>query len=113
MALTLGILVRVRSASHTATIQEVLADPGKYEGKVVRLSGEASAVSPVSVRGFHVFRLTDDTGSIWVLTRQSAPQSGTQIRLQGRVGSGLEADLPVIGKVGVGPAAYFIEEKRL
>ena len=110
LALTAGILVLVRTAPHSATVQDVLSDPEKYYGGVVRLTGTASGISPVAVKGFRIFHLTDGTGSIWVITRQSAPQSGARIGVQGRVNTGIKADLPVIGGLSLG--TYFVEEKR-
>ena len=111
LALIAGILVLERNSAHSADVQQLLSDPGKYYGHVVRLTGTATAISPVAVRGFRVFHLTDATGSIWVITRQSAPPSGARITVQGRVNTGIKAALPWVGDLSYG--AYFIEEKRL
>ncbi|WP_155834600.1 hypothetical protein [Leptolyngbya sp. PCC 6406] len=52
-------------------------------GSLVTIQGQVTHVAPFSVGG--LYQLTDDTGSVWVLTTETPPDLETMIRLQGQV----------------------------
>jgi hypothetical protein len=68
------------------TINELLADPGRYRNKEVRLSG--SVVSSYSVLGNGAYQLDDRTGRLWVVSSAGAPREGARVTVTGTVREG-------------------------
>jgi hypothetical protein len=109
LVLIAGVLVLMRTGTRTATVEKVLDNPGSYYGHLVRVEGTVSDDMP-GVPGFHVFRLDDGTGKVWVITRLSAPSSGARIEVEGHVETGAKTGIPIVGSITVG--TFMLEEKR-
>jgi DNA/RNA endonuclease YhcR with UshA esterase domain len=64
-------------------INELLDDPGRYEGKTVRIAGEVKE----SIGGFGVgaFQLNDGTGTLTVVTKAGSapPRVGAKVGVEG------------------------------
>lgn len=70
------------------TIADVKADPGRYSGKEVSISGTVS--SSFGALGQGAYEVDDGTGKIWVLTESGGvPGQGARVRVSGRVNSGI------------------------
>jgi hypothetical protein len=68
LALLIGAMVS--SACASRTINQVLADPGRYRDRQVKLSG--SVVDSYSLIGNGAYQIEDSTGRLWVACRERA-----------------------------------------
>jgi hypothetical protein len=81
LAAPLALLVLV-GCSGVTPINELLANPSKYEGETVRIEGEVTGgVGALGVGGYQV---RDETGTLTVISEVgNAPATGTRIRVEG------------------------------
>lgn len=75
------------------SIAEIERNPGRYADKEVIIVGVVKDSYGVTVPGTGirggVYKIDDGTGSIWVVTDNTVPGRGSEIGIQGRVGSGV------------------------
>ena len=70
------------------TIAKIEANPAKYSDKEVVVAGTVSnSFGVLSLGG--VYKLEDETGSIWVVTKRSVPSKGSQVGVRGKVQNGI------------------------
>lgn len=86
-----GLLVLLIGAVSTAacasrSINQVLADPGRYHDKQVKLSG--SVVDSYSMVGRGVYQLDDKTGRLWIVSDNGVPRRGARVNVKGTVREG-------------------------
>lgn len=86
------------------TAREIAAAPGQFEGKEVRIKGNARA--PVQLLGLRAFVLADETGEITVSTAGTLPAAGTEVVVKGIVKSAV-----IVGGKSIG--LHVEETKRL
>lgn len=67
-------------------IGDIAADTAAYEGKTVTVSGQVT--DSVSVLGYGAYELTDDSGSIWIIS-DNARSKGAEVEVTGKVQSGV------------------------
>ncbi len=81
--LFLSALLLVGSACRgTTPIGDLLADPGRYDGKTVRVAGEVTG--SVGALGRGGYRLDDGTGSLVVISENRAvPVAGATVGVKG------------------------------
>jgi len=66
----------------TTPIKTLLADPGKYDGHTVRISGEVD--KSIGALGFGAYEVKDGTGTIPVVTEGGgAPARGAKVGVEG------------------------------
>lgn len=67
----------------TKPIQELLDDPGRYDGKMVRIAGEVT--QSVGVLGVGGYQVNDGTGTLTVILPAggSAPRVGAEVGVEG------------------------------
>lgn len=65
------------------TINQLLAEPGRYADREVTVGGDV--VRSVSVLGRGAYQIDDGTGTVWVVTRRGAPRQGARVAVKGRV----------------------------
>jgi hypothetical protein len=75
------------------SINQVLADPGRYRDKQVTLSG--SVVDSYSFVGNGAYQIEDKTGKLWVVSNRGVPRKGAQVSVKGTVREGFS-----LGSVG-------------
>jgi hypothetical protein len=75
------------------SINQVLADPGRYRDKEVKLSG--SVVDSYSFVGNGAYQIEDRTGKLWVVSNRGVPRKGAQVSVKGTVREGFS-----LGSVG-------------
>ncbi len=75
------------------SINQVLADPGRYRDKEVKLSG--AVVDSYSVVGNGAYQIEDKTGKLWVVSNRGVPRKGAQVNVKGTVREGFS-----LGSVG-------------
>ncbi len=85
MILTAAAMATGACAS-TKTINELLADPGRYRDRTVQLSGEVVDSYSVANRG--AYRLKDDTGELWIVSDEGVPRRTAKVTVKGRVREG-------------------------
>ena len=68
------------------SINQVLADPGRYRDKEVKLSG--AVVDSYSFVGNGAYQIEDKTGKLWVVSNRGVPRKGAQINVKGTVREG-------------------------
>lgn len=75
------------------SIADIEANPSKYQNKEVAVAGVVQDsygvnIPLTNIRG-GAYKISDGTGSIWVVTENSVPAKGTQIGVKGRVQNGV------------------------
>ena len=90
MALTL-----MAAACGARSINQVLADPGKYRNDTVTVRG--TVAESASVMGKGAYRITDGDQGLWVVTSSGAPRRGARVDVTGRLQDGY--DLSAFGHV--------------
>mgnify|MGYP003581455134 CR=1 FL=1 len=87
VALLLLVIGAVSSAAcATRTINQVLADPGRYRDREVKLSG--SVVDSYSLVGNGAYQIDDSTGKLWIVSNGGVPRKGARVSVTGRVREG-------------------------
>jgi hypothetical protein len=67
-------------------IADISRDPGRYAGKDVTLTGNAT--NAFAVLGNGVYQLDDGSGTIWVFSQSGVPSAGVKVTVTGRVEQG-------------------------
>ena len=75
------------------SINQVLADPGRYRDKEVKLSG--AVVDSYSFVGNGAYQIEDRTGKLWVVSNRGVPRKGAKVSVKGTVREGFS-----LGSVG-------------
>jgi hypothetical protein len=89
------VLLALSMAGCVTTINQVLADPGKYRNKTITVGGTVD--QSASVLGKGGYRITDDGQSLWVVTSGGAPRKGARVEVKGRLQDGY--DLGGLGRI--------------
>lgn len=75
------------------SIADIEANPSKYQNKEVAVAGVVQDAYGVNVPFTNIrggaYKISDGTGSIWIVTENSVPAKGTQIGIKGRVQNGV------------------------
>jgi len=81
-------LVFLAACPQQVTIAEIKADPGRFSGKEVTISGNVT--SSFGALGQGAYEVDDGTGKIWVITESGGvPGQGARVRVSGRVSTGV------------------------
>ena len=75
------------------SINQVLADPGRYRDKEVKLSG--AVVDSYGFVGNGAYQIEDNTGKLWVVSNRGVPRKGAKVSVKGTVREGFS-----LGSVG-------------
>ena len=68
-------------------IKEIVANPGQFEGKEVKIKGKAS--DPVQVLSLRTFTVKDEGAEITVSTNGALPAAGADVAVKGNVKSAI------------------------
>ncbi len=75
------------------SIADIEANPSKYQNKDVAIAGTVQDSYGVNIPGTPIrggaYKISDGTGSIWIVTEQGVPTRGAQIGVKGRIGTGV------------------------
>jgi hypothetical protein len=75
------------------SIADIEANPGRYSDKDVAVAGTVQESYGINIPGTTIrggaYKISDGTGSIWIVTEDAVPAKGVQIGVKGRVGSGI------------------------
>jgi hypothetical protein len=98
-----GLLFVLAGCAGVTPIGELLDNSTRYDGKTVRVRGEAR--EGAGALGIGAYQLQDETGRITVVSdRGSAPRSGAKVEVKGRFESVFS-----LGRTGI---AVIREESR-
>lgn len=89
------VLALLTVACVARSINQVLADPGKYRNDTITVRGTVAESASVLGRG--VYRITDGNQGLWVVTNGGAPRKGARVNVTGRLQEGY--DLSGFGRV--------------
>lgn len=71
------------SSARTVSIRTLLDDPGRYDGKTVRVQGDVR--ESIGALGHGGYRIDDGTGTLNVYSeRGGAPREGARVGVEGR-----------------------------
>jgi hypothetical protein len=88
----------------TTSIQTLLSDPGKYDGKTVRITGEVQQA--IGALGYGAYEVKDNTATIPVVTEGGgAPARGANV--------GVEGTFRAAFTLGVESRAVIVEKRRV
>ena len=74
------------ACASTRTINQLLADPGRYRDDSVKLSGEVVDSYSVANRG--AYQIDDGTGRLWVISEHGVPRKSARVTVKGTVREG-------------------------
>ena len=104
LAVLAVVLAFVSCNTKTTSIKNLLADPGKYDGKTVQIRGQVE--QSVGALGFGAYEVKDATGTIPVVTQGGgAPSRGTEVGVQGTFRAAYT--------LGTSSRAVIVEQKRV
>lgn len=84
MLLASGFLVSC--AARSVTINELKADPGRYQDKSVSVSGTVTTSLGAAIVPVGLYTIEDGTGNISVLSQErGTPSKGARVRVKGKV----------------------------
>ena len=99
----LALSACMASQGHLLTIKTLLDDPTRYDGKLVRVTGDVGKA--VGVFGYGAYQLNDGTGTLNVVTKTGgAPREGAKV--------GVEGTFKAVFTLGSTTAAGLQETKR-
>lgn len=73
-------------AACATSVNQILADPSRYRDREVTVSGRVSESFSLGERG--VYRVSDDTGEIWVASDRGVPRNGAHVKVTGTIREG-------------------------
>ena len=82
----LASLLLTSCAARSVTINELKADPGRYQNKSVNVTGTVTTAFGASVVPVGMYTIKDETGEINVLARErGTPTKGAHLQVKGKV----------------------------
>lgn len=89
------VLALMAGGCAATSINQVLADPGKYRNDTITVRG--TVTESASLLGKGAYRIADGSQGLWVITNGGAPRKGARVNVTGRVQEGY--DLSRLGRV--------------
>jgi type 1 fimbria pilin len=89
------VLALMAGGCAATSINQVLADPGKYRNDTITVRG--TVTDSASVLGKGAYRIADGDQGLWVITNGGAPRKGARVNVTGRVQEGY--DVGGLGRV--------------
>jgi hypothetical protein len=91
--------IMLLTAGCATKISDIQANPAKYEGKKISVSGTVSEVFWLGILSTGAYLLDDGSGTIWVVTRVSPPEKGEKASAKGTVSAGFKIGDKTLGVV--------------
>ncbi len=106
------VLVALGVSTACATsINQVLADPGRYRDREVKISGQVMDSYSVADRG--AYRVRDRTGQLWVVSDHGVPRRDAHVSVRGTIREGF--NLGALGgrlPPGIGAGVLMLEDSH-
>ena len=93
------VVATLWSASCSTSINRILADPSHYRDREVSVSGRVEDSFSILDRG--AYRITDGSGSLWVVSDRGVPRDGARVSVKGMIREGFNLG-PLAGRIGRG-----------
>lgn len=92
LALAIGLLAT--ACPERRSIGDIEANPSRYYDKEVAVAGKVDNAYGVSIPIIKngqggAYKISDGTGSIWVITQKNVPTKGVQLGVKGKVQNGV------------------------
>ena len=101
----------VGAACAARSVNDVMADPGRYRNRDVNVAGEVTESVGVLGKGF--FKLQDESGSLWVYTSRGLPRKGARVESKGTIRDLASIDsVPDSVRQAVGSGLLLVESDR-
>jgi hypothetical protein len=101
----------IGSACAARSVNDVMADPGRYRNRDVNVAGEVTESLGVLGKGF--FKLQDESGSLWVYTSRGLPRKGARVSSKGTIRDLASIDsVPDSVRQAVGSGLLLVESDR-
>ena len=101
----------IASACAARSVNDVMADPGRYRNRDVTVAGEVSESVGLLGKGF--FKLQDESGSLWVYTSRGLPRKGAHVSSKGTIRDLSSIDsVPDSVRQAVGSGLLLVESDR-
>lgn len=88
LCLVLAVGLFATACPERTTIGKIEANPSKYVGKDTAIAGRVTNSYGVGVLG-GIYKVEDDTGSIWVVSNRGVPSKGALVGVRGEVQNGV------------------------
>ena len=96
-AILLGLILTVglftAGCPKRVSIADIEANPSRYYDKEVGIAGRVDNSYGVSIPIIReqggIYKVSDGTGSIWVITRRSVPSRGAELGIKGKIQNGV------------------------
>ena len=100
-------------ACATRTVNQIIADPGRYRNREVRVSG--SVVDSYSALNRGAYKIDDGTGQLWIVSEQGVPRVSARVTVKGTIREGF--NLGALGgrinlPTGVGTGLVMMESSH-
>jgi len=82
----LAVAAMVSAACAAKSVNQILADPGRYRDREVTVSG--AVVDSFSFANRGVYRIDDSTGALWVVSDKGVPRKGARVTVKGTIREG-------------------------
>lgn len=103
LALLLTPLMFVLAGCEQKTINQIMAEPGRYTNREVGITG--NVVRSFSVMGAGAYQVDDGTGKMWVVAKSNVPREGARVGVTGKIQDGFNlgglVKLPEVVKTGM------------
>jgi hypothetical protein len=83
LALIIVLAGSVAGCATKSNIRQVMADPGSYHDRDVKVVGRVT--ESVGLLGYGLFKVDDGTGALWVFSRRGLPRPGAQVAVKGSI----------------------------
>jgi hypothetical protein len=101
----------VGAACAARSVNDVMADPGRYRNRDVNVAGEVTESVGVLGKGF--FKLQDESGALWVYTSRGLPRKGARVSSRGTIRDLASIDsVPDSIRQAVGSGLLLVESDR-
>jgi len=92
LTLLLSVSIFVIACPKRVSIADIEANPARYQNKSIAVAGivkTSYGVSiPFSKSGGGAYKISDGTGSIWVITKKGVPSKNSQLGVKGKIQNG-------------------------
>lgn len=93
LALILSIGLLTTACPQRTSIADIQANPSRYYDKEVAVAGTVQDSYGVSIPIINqqggIYKVSDGTNSIWVMTQRSVPSKGAQLGIKGKIQNGV------------------------
>lgn len=93
LTLLIAVVAFATACPERKSIADIESNPSKYTNRSVAIAGTVQDsyginIPLTNIRG-GAYKISDGTGSMWVVTQNSVPTKGTQIGVKGKVQNGV------------------------